>query len=313
MIVYLGAIVILFLFAIMMLNIKKFSEMFRLEFFLFFTFLIIIYFFNNNKTTFLPNTGLISIDTFNDIYFFSQTLYNYYPILIVLAGLLLLIAMVGALIITQNYNKVLLEKTNSNSQKSRKPFLNLFEKTTIILYKNKITVNQEFLVKNYIHFINIQLKILIKNFNIDQLKLSALEIKNETKNLINTIIKKNYNSWIINLIIKKLSAIVSFFFMSKTSKEIINKVSNVIEKTKPHFLIKGNLKNNQINRRYFSTKGGGRKPSLFDILKRLVIRILNRFLKPNQVQAIIDYYLVCLHNLRALSKKIKDMIKNMWK
>lgn len=113
-IVYVGAIAVLFLFVVMMLQVK--SEPFTLFFFivlLFSIFLFIIFennlFLEKNYFSFNIIQGLndyfINFDSIKDIETLGQVLYNYYPSLFIIAGLLLLVALIGSIILTIDVNR----------------------------------------------------------------------------------------------------------------------------------------------------------------------------------------------------------------
>jgi NADH-quinone oxidoreductase subunit J len=112
-IIYVGAIAVLFLFVIMMLNIKLYSfvKLSNLPiFFLSFCIILIELFFLfkdlfNSITLDTLNFFEFSslIDSLSNIHIFGQVLYNYYLICFLLAGLLLLIAMIGAIVLTLNF------------------------------------------------------------------------------------------------------------------------------------------------------------------------------------------------------------------
>lgn len=116
-IIYVGAIAILFLFIVMMLNIKKniisdkinqtllimgfiicFSFIFSLK-----VFLTGVFNFNFDD---LFCFSIVQIDYFTDIIIFTQSLYNYNLLLVLIGGLILLIAMLGAIIITLDFKHV---------------------------------------------------------------------------------------------------------------------------------------------------------------------------------------------------------------
>ena len=127
-IIYVGAIAILFLFIVMMLNIKK--DLFDLKFNNFFISLTLSLFFlifitfdftfleNWNLFNYQFNFFLILIDSFFDINVFGQVLYNYYLSLILIGGLILLVAMIGAIVLTFEFKSIYLIE-NSLRQLSR--------------------------------------------------------------------------------------------------------------------------------------------------------------------------------------------------
>jgi NADH-quinone oxidoreductase subunit J len=114
-IIYVGAIAILFLFVIMMLNIKVYS--FKKSSLAFFipilnvaSFLLLNEFcvifeetFSNN--TIGSNNISLNYETISTITMYGQTLYNYFLICILIAGVILLISMVGAITLTLEFKK----------------------------------------------------------------------------------------------------------------------------------------------------------------------------------------------------------------
>lgn len=130
LIIYLGALAILFLFIVMMLSTKKtlgFSGIkvvyvFGWAFLCYvlisidsvFISLTTIFKFNNELST------LFVIDSMGDIVYFGQSLYNYYLPLVLIGGLILLVAMIGAIILTYEF-KVKYSVENSLRQLSRTP------------------------------------------------------------------------------------------------------------------------------------------------------------------------------------------------
>jgi NADH-quinone oxidoreductase subunit J len=122
-IIYVGAIAVLFLFVVMMLNVKnKEPDSFLTDtmknslnkslitFFAYVGFFVL--FFSIRRIFFRPyiheeladsNFSLV-FDSFNNIDVLGQVLYNYYLICFLLAGLILLIALVGSIVLTLRYN-----------------------------------------------------------------------------------------------------------------------------------------------------------------------------------------------------------------
>lgn len=146
LIVYVGAIAVLFLFIIMMLNIKIKTERsnsnFLQFFFIFFLGIVFIYFFlvffntyfsylDYSEYLLLKENGFI-IDYFN--YYkalesstlpelLGQVLYTQYFIPFILAGFILLVAMIGAIVLTVSYKKsskkqLLFEQLSRGSKKA---------------------------------------------------------------------------------------------------------------------------------------------------------------------------------------------------
>eukprot|EP00605_Chrysophyceae_sp_TOSAG23-4_P002974 GSChrysophyteH1.ASY1.ANO1.3276.1 assembled CDS len=103
-IVYVGAIAILFLFVVMMLNVKVLSsENFNLFIPLLYSGAGILMF----KDVLASNIGVTFthyVDSLNNIDVLGQSLYNYYLSCFLLAGLILLVAMIGAIILTLNFS-----------------------------------------------------------------------------------------------------------------------------------------------------------------------------------------------------------------
>lgn len=126
-IIYVGALAVLFLFIVMMLNTKNeiglrhennvyiFFCLLCVFFLINFDFIFsdIIGVFNHNK-----GAQIFLIDSMVDIVGFGQSLYNYYLMLVLLGGLILLVAMVGAIILTFEF-KTVYSVENSLRQLSR--------------------------------------------------------------------------------------------------------------------------------------------------------------------------------------------------
>lgn len=114
-IIYVGAIAILFLFVIMMLNIKiySFKNFTLIPFFGILSSFIILHlglflkkiFFINHSSIFKFNIFFETLlfDELTNIDIFGQVLFNYYSSCFLLAGLILLVAMIGAIVLTSNF------------------------------------------------------------------------------------------------------------------------------------------------------------------------------------------------------------------
>lgn len=113
-IVYVGAIAVLFLFVVMMLDLKTnlgvLSDSLKLLFFIvniYLYILILIYyfdFFSIFKKDFVVNIVFLNtLDSFFNIDIFGQCLYNYFLVCFLLAGIILLLAMLGAISLTLKY------------------------------------------------------------------------------------------------------------------------------------------------------------------------------------------------------------------
>jgi NADH-quinone oxidoreductase subunit J len=113
-IIYVGAIAILFLFIVMMLNVKIYAStnlfyylpilligggLVLLQLFFIFETLLV----TTTFTEILPYTFENSLDNLSSIDSLGQSLYNYYLSCFLLAGLILLVAMLGAIVLTLNF------------------------------------------------------------------------------------------------------------------------------------------------------------------------------------------------------------------
>nr|YP_009237686.1 NADH dehydrogenase subunit 6 [Trachydiscus minutus]AML60695.1 NADH dehydrogenase subunit 6 [Trachydiscus minutus] len=135
--VYVGAIAVLFLFVVMMLDIKITKYEKDLLFYIpIGGFLGVIFFLEvflslqENLVPFLPSSGreiytdwLSVIDSLTNLNVLGQILYTYYFFYFLIAGIILLLAMVGAIVLTLNFTQkakhqfvfrqILREKKNS--------------------------------------------------------------------------------------------------------------------------------------------------------------------------------------------------------
>lgn len=122
-IVYVGAIAVLFLFVIMMLNTKviassddSFLKYFRSITVFFYSFIYFIglvfslYFLKDFNMLYFKdfeaNYYTWSFDNLSNIEVFGQILYNYFYVYVLLAGIILLVALVGAIVLTFRFNVV---------------------------------------------------------------------------------------------------------------------------------------------------------------------------------------------------------------
>lgn len=117
-IVYVGAIAVLFLFIIMMLDIKIGDSALNtvkhglLSYFIGFVFILEIVKpnFNNSDSLFVP-VDFYWVNWFSEMHVITnieaigQLLYTYYFVFFLMAGLILLIAIVGALMLSLSYNR----------------------------------------------------------------------------------------------------------------------------------------------------------------------------------------------------------------
>lgn len=118
LVVYVGAIAVLFLFIVMILNTKDNSSVFLVSdvnkylpisfFFSFFFFTEIFFVFSNQLHVVTNNVGffeyyvffIFALDFIEKINVFGQVLFNFYFFFILVAGLLLLVAIVGSIVLT---------------------------------------------------------------------------------------------------------------------------------------------------------------------------------------------------------------------
>jgi NADH-quinone oxidoreductase subunit J len=120
-IIYVGAIAVLFLFVIMMLNVKIqdqhslslsiFKNSYTIRFFSFYlvfilTFLVFKNIFSDYKNVTDVTTNILNFDSLNNIDVLGQFLYNYFLVSFLLAGLILLIALVGAIVLTLKFSSL---------------------------------------------------------------------------------------------------------------------------------------------------------------------------------------------------------------
>ena len=115
--IYVGAIAILFLFVVMMLQLKlnNLEILVFLPFLFGFNFLLFIYmftFYHPYNYTFLYNNFSqfacfdVVEESFNEIFIIGQFLYNYGLICFLLAGIILLLALLGSIVLSLEYNKL---------------------------------------------------------------------------------------------------------------------------------------------------------------------------------------------------------------
>ena len=111
-IIYVGAIAVLFLFVVMMLNVKIYTLNSFSSVPLIFLSSIIVFiqlYLNLDSVFFnfsLINTSLIYtnfLDNLSNIDIFGQALYNYFLTCFLISGLILLVAMIGAIVLTLNF------------------------------------------------------------------------------------------------------------------------------------------------------------------------------------------------------------------
>jgi len=142
-IVYVGAIAVLFLFVIMMLNVKIHENIFQRLFvenksrfvflsFLFYLSATILYIFIKSivgTKEYFVNFGsniFGFVDSLNNIDVLGQVLYNYYLVSFLLSGLILLVALIGAIVLTLRFNNVHKSQLVSRQLARRDNFLSFF-------------------------------------------------------------------------------------------------------------------------------------------------------------------------------------------
>ena len=144
-IIYVGAVAVLFLFIIMMLNIKNQDNLVlnvsylksiydKIKIFIFIFFITALFLFLQNtfqQDIFLffdKNFDFVSIfDKLNNIDVIGQVLYNYFIVCFLLAGLVLLIALIGAIVLTLRFNSVKKSQLVSRQLSRTDNFLTFFK------------------------------------------------------------------------------------------------------------------------------------------------------------------------------------------
>jgi len=142
LIVYVGAVSILFLFIVMLLNIKnidltdKFFNYFPVGIAIAILFLIEIYVYiyigfftykSDLKMSFIYINFINKIDSLNDIQIIAQLLYENYYFIFIISSILLLIAMIGAILLTLRVS-IKVKKQKINLQVYRKVHLKIKNK-----------------------------------------------------------------------------------------------------------------------------------------------------------------------------------------
>lgn len=134
-IVYVGAIAVLFLFAIMMLesklnNLLKNSMKYTPVSFIFIFFLLIpllfeisIHFENTSDFSFyyfnIYQNWYDLTDSISDVEIYGQVLYSYYVLQFLISGLILLLILIGVVYLTNSYNKQFIRDQSLFKQLSR--------------------------------------------------------------------------------------------------------------------------------------------------------------------------------------------------
>lgn len=109
--IYVGAIAILFLFVIMMLQLKLNDNEILIFLPILFSFNFLCFLkFINNYNMFYFSIDFLNLSTFeesfNEIFILGQVLYNYSVICFLLAGLILLLALIGSIILSLDFSKI---------------------------------------------------------------------------------------------------------------------------------------------------------------------------------------------------------------
>lgn len=142
-IVYVGAIAVLFLFVVMMLNVKIheniFVKLFKNNlrnsiigfFFIYLVSILLFVFlnsiFNAQSSLVDVHNGAILFDTLNNIDVLGQVLYNYYLVCFLFAGLILLVALIGAVVLTLRFNRTHKSQITSRQLSRTDNFLSFFK------------------------------------------------------------------------------------------------------------------------------------------------------------------------------------------
>lgn len=131
-IIYVGAIAVLFVFVIMMLNIKRLNKSFKSFYFLyifFFLFFLQVYLgFSKCFSNFsFYQFDFFFFDSLSIEFYIGQTLYNYFVFCFLLAGIILLIAILGAIILTLPYTNKHSKKIFFRQQVRSDKFLSFFK------------------------------------------------------------------------------------------------------------------------------------------------------------------------------------------
>tara|TARA_Y100000815_G_scaffold274616_1_gene309319 strand:+ start:293 stop:895 length:603 start_codon:yes stop_codon:yes gene_type:complete len=124
LIIYVGAIAVLFLFVVMMLNVPVNRVYFSsVHFFFFFFFFFLSFFlfstFSFEIASFEHSFYLVwfySFDSVQNVLLMANVLYSFYFVPFLIAGFILLVAIVGAILLTLNRNLVLKNNTFAKKQ-----------------------------------------------------------------------------------------------------------------------------------------------------------------------------------------------------
>jgi NADH-quinone oxidoreductase subunit J len=140
-IIYVGAIAVLFLFVIMMLEIKIIDYLRQYDFNafkqiitylifslvpFFFSVTLSLQMFSDNLLEFEENCD-VSFDLLIDLQAVGQVLYNHYIFCVLLGGLVLLVAIIGAIVLTFNMNNKAQKKIAARQLARSENFLSFFK------------------------------------------------------------------------------------------------------------------------------------------------------------------------------------------
>ena len=135
-IIYVGAIAVLFLFVVMMLDIKLTKINFKtIIYFILFFFLLFINLYILNSLVFINfdflNFTFINFDSLGIEFYLAQTLYNYFLLGFLISGIILLVAMLGSILLTLNFSVHILKKKTQYTNLIRSDnFLTFFNSKT---------------------------------------------------------------------------------------------------------------------------------------------------------------------------------------
>jgi NADH-quinone oxidoreductase subunit J len=135
-IIYVGAIAVLFLFVVMMLDIKLTKINFKtIIYFILFFFLLFIHLYILNSLVFINfdflNFTFINFDSLGIEFYLAQTLYNYFLLGFLISGIILLVAMLGSILLTLNFSVHILKKKTQYTNLIRSDnFLTFFNSKT---------------------------------------------------------------------------------------------------------------------------------------------------------------------------------------
>lgn len=142
-IIYVGAVAVLFLFVVMMINVKLEESFSKINLSFFFKFLyssvlcflvgILLLFsalniFSSQDIFLLKNSNLeVVFDTLYNIDVLGQSLYNYFLSCFLVAGLILFIALIGSVVLTLKYNSKIKSQLYSRQLSRSDKFLSFFK------------------------------------------------------------------------------------------------------------------------------------------------------------------------------------------